>query len=256
MKTFLGYNRPVLTTMLKGKCKKELMFEIDVARLQGTDAFGMQIDLLPTVERNRTDLKDLFDAMGDKPAYITNYTRGNISEKPQSDEELVEEMYMALECGATLFDLRADTFDRQPDEFSTDEKAIARQMEVVKTVHSMGKEVLMSTHTLKYTTPERIMEIMKAQEARGADICKLVTNADTDEEEFQAFENLFALSRGLKVPYLYLINGEKNLRHRRLSSALGNYLFLTTIDGKDGITQPPLSVAKAMLNTIEIKDLP
>lgn len=38
---------------------------------------------------------------------------------------------------------------------------------------------------------------------------KLVTNADTDEEEFQAFENLFALSRGLKVPYLYLINGKK-----------------------------------------------
>ena len=58
MKTFLGYNRPVLTTMLKGKCKKELMFEIEVARLQGTDAFGMQIDLLPTVERNRSDLKD------------------------------------------------------------------------------------------------------------------------------------------------------------------------------------------------------
>lgn len=256
MKTFLGFNRPVLTTMLKGKSKKELMFEIDVALLQGTDAFGMQIDLLPTKERTKSDLKDLFDAMGDKPAYITDYTRGNISETPQSDEELVEEMLLALDCGATLFDLRADTFDRQPDEFSTNEKAIARQMEVAKTVHSMGKEVLMSTHTLKYTTPQRVMEIMKAQEARGADICKLVTNADTDEEEFQAFENLFALSRELKVPYLYLINGKKNLRHRRLSSALGNYLFLTTIDGKDGVTQPPLSVAKAMLKTIEIKNLP
>ena len=256
MKTFLGYDRPVITTMLKGKSKKELMFEIDVAKLQGTDAFGLQIDLLPVAERNASDFKDLFDAMGDKPAYITNYTRGNISERKQSDEELIEEMYLALSCGATLFDLRADTFDRKPDEFSTDEKAIARQIEVVKNVHSMGKEVLMSTHTLKYATPERVMEIMKAQQTRGADICKLVTNADTDEEEFQAFENLFALSRELKVPYLYLINGQKNLRHRRLSPALGNYLFLTTIDGKNGVTQPPLSVAKAMLKTIEIKNLP
>ena len=256
MKTFLGFNRPVLTTMLKGKNKTELMFEIDVALQQGTDAFGMQIDLIPTAERTQSDFKDLFDAMGDKPAYITNYTRGNVSEKPQTDEELIEEMYLALQCGATLFDLRTDTFDRQSDEFSTDEKAIARQIEVAKTVHSMGKELLMSTHTLKYTTPERVMEIMKAQEARGADICKLVTNADTDEEEFQAFENLFNLSRQLNKPYLYLINGEKNLRHRRLSSALGNYLFLTTIDGKDAITQPPLSIAKAMLRTVEIKDLP
>lgn len=256
MKTFLGFGRPVLTTLLKGKNKRELISEIDAALLQGTDAFGLQIDVLHPAERTRSDFKDLFDSMGDKPAYITNYTRGNVSEKPQTDEELIEEMYLALDCGATLFDLRADTFDRQPDEFSTDETAIARQIEVAQTVHSMGKEVLMSTHTLRYTTPERVMEIMKAQEARGADICKLVTNADTDEEEFQAFENLFALSRQLKVPYLYLINGKKNLRHRRLSSALGNYLFLTTIDGVDGVTQPTLSVAKAMLKSVEIKDLP
>ncbi len=257
MKSFLGFNRPVITTMLKGKDKKELMAEINTALGEGTDAFGMQIEILPTAERTAGDFKDLFDAMGDKPVYITDYRRCNISERVQTDEELTEEMLLALDCGATLFDVRGDLFDPQPDEITFNEKAVGRQIELIKTIHAMGKEVLMSTHTLQYTTPQRVLEIMKAHEARGADICKLVANADTEEEELQAFENLFKLSRELKAPFLYLVNGSKHLRHRRLSPALGNYLFLSTIDGvEDGGAQPPSSIAKSILREIGFTDLP
>ncbi len=256
MKSFLGFNRPVITTMLKGKNKKELMLEIDAANLQGTDAFGFQIDMLPTAERTAADFKDIFAAMGDKPAYITDYRRCNISERAQSDEELTEEMLLALESGATLFDVRGDLFDPHPDEFTDNEKAVARQIELANTIHSMGKEVLFSTHTLQYTTPQRTLEIMKAHEERGADITKLVADASTDEEESQAFENIFMLKRELKIPFLYLVNGAKNLRHRRMGPSLGCCMFLTAADGVEGGNQPPMSVAKAILSGTGFDNLP
>ena len=261
MKSFLGFNRPVITTMLKGienheiLSKKEILFQIEEALKSGTDAFGFQIEMLPTAERTVSDFKDIFSAMGDKPAYITDYRRCNVNESVQSDEELTEEMLLALECGATLFDVRGDLFDPQPDEFTTDEKAVARQIELINTIHSMGKEALISTHTLQYTTPQRVLEIMKAHQDRGADISKLVASAGTREEEFQAFENLFMLSRQLKIPYLYLVNGENCSRHRRLSPSLGNCLFLCAVDGVESGTQPHMSEAKTILTNSGFADL-
>lgn len=256
MKSFLGFNRPVITTMLKGVNKKEILSEIDLGLKQGTDAFGFQIEMLPAAERTASDFKDVFSAMGDKPAYITDYRRCNISEREQTDEELTEEMLLALDCGATLFDVRGDLFDPRPDEFSDNEKAVARQIELINMIHSMGKEVLLSTHTLQYTTPERTLEIMKTHEARGADITKLVADASTDEEEYQAFENIFMLKRALEIPFLYLVNGKNNLRHRRMGPSLGSCMFLTAADGVEGGNQPPMSVAKAILSGTGFKDLP
>ena len=48
-------------------------------------------------------------------------------------------------------------------------------------IHENGGEVLMSSHTWQYLTPEQTLNIAKAHEARGADITKVVACANTEE---------------------------------------------------------------------------
>ena len=256
MATFLNFNRPVITTMLKGDNTGTLINEIKAAKEEGTDAFCFEIEIMKKECRTESDFKDIFSAMGDKPAYITNYRRGNVCEYEQSDEELTEEMLLALDCGATLFDIRGDLYDPCPLEITYDETAIKRQMKLVDTVHKMGKEVLMSTHTLKYMSEAEVLKIAKAQEARGVDIAKVVTAGETEGEEYSNLATTLKLREELKIPYLFLSIGANCKKHRLLGPSLGCSLFLSVAKGTDGGAQPPMEKAKEILTTLGYKNLP
>lgn len=256
MKTFLGFDRPVITTMLKSREPEALLKDIAAAISEGTDAFCLQIDTLQPKDRTAEVFRTLFDTMGEKPAYITNYSRGNVSEREQSDEELTEEMLLAMECGATLFDVRGDLFDRRPDEMAVDEKAIEKQMALIRQVHGMGGEVLISSHTLVYTPIGRVLEMAREQKRRGADIAKIVAAADTQEQLDEAFETTIRLKRELGLPALFLVGGTFSRLHRRVAPLMGAAIFLTTQDGYDGRLQPPMTVAKSIMLNAGISRLP
>lgn len=256
MANFLDFKRPVITTMLKGDNTATLISEIAAAKKEGTDAFCFEIEIMKKECRTESDFKDIFSAMGDKPAYITNYRRGNICEYEQSDEELTEEMLLALDCGATLFDIRGDLYDPCPLEITYDETAIKRQMELINTVHKMGKEVLMSTHTLKYMPEAEVIKIAKAQEMRGVDFAKVVTAGESEQEELKNLATNLKLKEELKIPYLFLSIGKHCKKHRLLGPSLGCSLFLSVAKGTDGGAQPPMEQAKQILTTLGYKDLP
>ncbi len=256
MATFLNFQRPVITTMLKGDNTATLINEIVAAKEEGTDAFCFEIEIMKSQYRTAGDFKDIFSAMGDKPAYITNYRRGNVCEREQSDEELTEEMLLALDCGATLFDVRGDLFDPCPLEITYNETAVRRQIELVDTVHKMGKEVLMSTHTLKYMSEAEVLKIAKAQEARGVDIAKVVTAGDSEAEEYANLATNIKLKEELKIPYLFLSIGGHCKKHRLLGPSLGCSLFLSVAKGTDGGAQPPMEKAKQILTALGYNDLP
>lgn len=256
MASFLNFSRPIITTMLKSDNTKELIAEIKTAKKEGTDAFCFEIEVFKPEFRTERDFKEIFAAMGDKPAYITNYRRGNLSEREQSDEELTEEMLLALECGATLFDVRGDLYDPNPLEITYNEKAVERQKELIKLVHKMGKETLMSTHTLKYIPEAEVLKIAKAQESRGVNIAKVVTAADNEEQELSNFSISLKLKQEMNIPYLFLCIGSHCAKHRLLGPTLGSHMFLSTAEGVFGGSQPPMKKAKAILNALGYTDLP
>ena len=165
MSIFLEHKRPVVTTMLKSTNTKDIIFDVERAIKEGTDAFCLEIELMETKSRTASDFKDIFAAMGDKPAYITDYHRLNINDTEQNDDELTEEMLLALSCGAKLFDVRGDLFDIQPDELTLDDKAVYKQIELIKEVHRLGGEVIMSSHPLRFLNTEYVLKIAKAQES-------------------------------------------------------------------------------------------
>ena len=112
---------------------------------------------------------------------MTSYRSGENA--GMTDEECMELLLLAVECGATLFDVMGDLYDRSPQyELTMDGEAVKKQMALIDQIHRAGGEVLMSSHTYKSTTLEENLMIAREQARRGADVIKIVNDAKSADE--------------------------------------------------------------------------
>jgi len=250
MKTFLNVSHPLITGMLRSRDRDGLLQEIARVRAEGAEAFCFSMQVLPPEQKTPTVLKELLDAMSDKPVYLTNYMSGNATEGITWDR-LAEELLTAVELGATLIDVPADMFCSADMEFTTDPTAIARQRELVAEIHRRGGEVIMSSHVKRFIPRETVLTIAREQEARGADIAKVVTAADNEQELNENFAINAMLTRELGVKHLFLCNGTHCRRHRILGPLMGSALFLAVENALTSENQPTIAEVKALFSLVE-----
>lgn len=243
--TFLNHSRPLLTAMLQQNTPALMIGAIRNGLVNGADAFGLQAESLESQYKTEENYRRIFSEMKGKPSYVTNYRSRTNDGK--DDETLAKEMLALVDYGATLCDVMGDMFKRHPEELTDDPDAIKKQMEYIGAIHEKGAEVLMSSHVLKYTPAERVLEIALEQKRRGADIIKIVTAADTMEQQIENLRITDLLKRELGAPFLFLSGGESTI-HRRLGMKLGCCMCLCVYEHYDGSTtaQPLLRIAKAM----------
>ena len=250
MKTFLKSDRPIIVGMLKSTNKQDILEEIRRIREDGAEAYGFQIDILEDECKQRHHLKEIFDAMHDKPIYCTNYLRENTT-KNISWNRLKEQLLMAVDLGATLIDIPGDMFDSSDMELSMSRQAIEEQMRLIDEIHRRGGEVLMSSHVLRYIPKEVVLTIAEQHQSRGADISKIVTEANCALELNHNFEIESILESSLGIKHLFLCNGTHCKKHRLLGPLLGSCLFLTTENAKAGQNQPTVAEAIRILKAAE-----
>lgn len=215
----------------------------------GADAYGLQVESLAVEHQNEETFRRLFTAMKDRPCYVTNY-RGRQNEG-KDDDALAQGLLDLVDYGATLCDVMGDLFCRHEQELTEDTAAIQKQMALIDRIHEKGGEVLMSSHILKFTPAERVLEVALEQKRRGADIIKIVTRADTMEEQIENLRITDLLKRELGAPFLYLSGGVCDL-HRRLGISLGCCMSLCVYehDAFSTAAQPLLSVMKKVRDEI------
>lgn len=223
-KSFLNSTTPFITEMVQVPTAKQAECSIRNAIAEGATAVGLQLSHLEKEFHTEECLKMIFEAAEDKPIYFTNY-RGGFNEG-KTDEQLTDGLLLGLKCGATLVDVMGDTFCPAAEELTTDEKAIKKQMDFIDKVHKLGGEVLMSSHVHQFRCAERVLEMALEQQRRGADIVKIVTGADTQEEELENLKICNLLKNELKVPFLFLSGGKFNGLHRTIGTALGVCMWL------------------------------
>lgn len=246
-KSFLNADTPFITEMVQVKTAKLAEYKIRNAVADGATAIGFQMGALEKQYRTEENLSAIFASAENKPIYFTNY-RGAFN-VGMSDDELMGGLLLGLKCGATLVDIMGDTFDPSPEELTTDKNAIGKQMRFIDEVHKKGGEVLMSSHVKEYRPPERVLEIALEQERRGADIAKIVTGANTPEEELKNLEICHLLKKELKVPFLFLSSGKHSQLHRTIGPALGVCMWLCFREYDETTYQgPPL-----LSNVLKIK---
>lgn len=184
--SFLSNDHALLTAMVQLGDPESCVTLIRNSAASGAEAFGIQLCYIEQKYKTEETYRYIFSRCGNKPIYITNYRqRENTG---LTDDDLAEGMLLGLKAGATLVDVMGDLYDPSPLELTQNPAAIEKQRALIDRIHENGGEVLMSSHTWQYLTPEQILDITKAHEARGADITKIVTCANTEEELLSNFE--------------------------------------------------------------------
>lgn len=249
--SFFENDKAVLTVMVQADNPDRIKELIDKSVPEGAEAFGMQFEQMKSEYRTKEVYKDLFAYTKDKPVYVTNYR--HTSNEGKTDDMLAEELVELADCGADLCDVMGDYFDRQPDEVAVDKAAIEKQKELIRKIHNKGAKVLMSSHVLKYIPAERVLEIALEHQSRGADICKIVTGADTMEQQLENLKIINMLKENLDIPFLFLCGGECGIL-RRIGGELGccMYLCVHEHDALATATQPLLKDVKIIRDTIEL----
>ena len=249
--SFFEYDKPLLTTMVQADNPHRIKELMDKSVPEGAEAFGIQFEQMKSEYRKKEVYKDLFKYAKDKPVYVTNY-RIALNEG-KSDDVLSEELIELAECGADLCDVMGDYFDRQPDEVAVSKTAIEKQKELINKIHNKGAKVLMSSHVLKYTPAERVLEIALEHQSRGADICKIVTGADNMEQQLENFKIINMLKEKLDIPFLFLCGGECHIL-RRIGGEIGCCMYLCVHEYDKLATphQPLLKNVKIIRDTIRL----
>ena len=156
------------------------------------------------------------------------------------------------ENGATLCDVMGDLFCKHPEELTDNDEAIQKQMQLIERLHSLDAEVLMSSHLYKFAPAEKVLEIAFEQKRRGADIIKIVTAANTMEQQIENLRITNLLKQELGAPFLFLSGGVSSL-HRRLGIKLGCSMALCVYehDALSTASQPLLSIMKIVRDSID-----
>lgn len=243
--TFLNAKKPLLTVIIQAATPERVEYLTKASLQNGADAFGLQICRLNKQYQNGKDISAMFSLMDNKPVYITNYRHSENTGK--TDTELAREMVSYATCGATLCDVMGDMFGISEDQTTTDPLAVAKQKEYIKELHKNGAEVLMSSHMQKFIDKERLLEIALQMEDRGADIAKIVTFANTKEEQIKNLEATLYLKEKLSIPFLFLSNGHCELI-RRVGPVIGSCMYLCVYEHDEYSTpdQPLLTQARAV----------
>lgn len=244
MPTFLNYEKPLLTAMIQCSTSDECIEKIKASLKQGADAIGIQLCRLKKEYRTREILTEIFNACGKKPIYVTSYRYGESD--GFTDDECAELLLLALECGATLCDVMGDMFERAPKyELATDENAVKKQKTLIDEIHRCGGEVLMSSHTYKSTTIEENLMIAKAHTERGADIIKIVNNAESKDEIPKYIQAIQQIKKMTNRELLFLVSGEGQIiRYIGPDFGVCMYLCVSNYGEFDTSEQPLLKKLK------------
>ena len=234
--SFVHYEKPTMALIFSPQSADDAMQKMRQGIADGAEGFCIQTETLPPEERNPETYRAIFAVAENRPIYVTNYRHH--SNENASDEEIAEGLLELARCGATVCDVMGDMFDRQPGEMTRDPKAVEKQKKLIADLHEAGVEVLMSSHVLKFTPAEQVLEIARLQQERGVDIVKIVTGAETMEQQLENLRITNLLKQELKVPFLFLSGGECGL-HRRIGPMLGCCMYLCTPNGSTGV-QPNL----------------
>ncbi len=249
--TFLNQNRPIITGMVLEDTPDGMRYRIKNSIYAGADALGIQLCRLKKEYKTDQNLKRIFSACGGRPIYVTNYRYCQNSE--MTDNDCMDGLKQAIRCGATLVDIMGDTFDPSPMEITYNAQAIENQKKLIDEFHEMGGQVLMSSHIFKFTPAEKIVEIALEHQKRGADISKIVSGANSDEELIENLRITTLLKKELKIPFLFLSSGTHTKLHRMIGPQLGCCTYLAVLEhDKNAVpTQPTIAAAKAVLDNLD-----
>ena len=251
--SFYGHeNKPLLAAMVYEPTPKTAKATMRNAIYDGADAFCVDLNVLGREYRTEENLKTIFDTAENKPIYSYMY-RAALAEG-EGDEALADMCLTSIRAGSTLCDVMGDIFEKgAPLQLSRSSAAVEKQKQLIREIHAIGGEALMSTHVYHFITLEETLAQALEMESRGADVIKIVVTANSREEEEEVFRTTMALRKELKHPFLHLCMGKYGKVHRALTPVFGSCMTLCVQYYNDHsvFDQPVLRATRAVYDNID-----
>lgn len=247
--SFINQSTPVITGILAGQTPAELIAGARNCEFEGANGIAVSLEDLRPEFRNQDSLKSVIGAV-DLPFMFLFYRYDRWQNL--DDEARQEVLLMAASAGASIIDVMGDLYDPSPMELTHNPEAIYRQKHLIDRIHSKGADVVISSHLQCSRTTEQVVEHLKEVELRGADVVKIVTTVDTEEELTEAFKTTMALKHELKTPFIHLCNGKYSRPHRFMCPALGTSILFAVSHYEPcyGMGQPTIRAMKTVLENL------
>ncbi len=238
-------DQPLICTTVKGDNAGQFIMRMQELREQGTEAFLLRLEYLLPENRTEETFRKIISAADGMPVYATDYRRFD-KYADEDDDCKANALLVAARAGADLLDVPGNMFTNEEFELTRDPEAVKRQMKLIDEIHALGKKVLISTHIDAYLPQQKVLEIAEAQQARGADVLKIVTRSDSAKELTDNLETTRVLHEKMDASILFLSSGEMCRFHRIIGPYLGCCMWLATFESgrKD---QPLLTDLKPLL---------
>ncbi len=227
--------------------RKKNLDMIRRAAEDGADAIALQIMPLPAELRTVDCFKEMMDAAPELPFMFINYRSDCIH---GSDDEARQKYLLdAIQAGAEVVDVMGDLFAAAPYELTLDPAAVQKQKDLINRIHDMGGKVIMSSHMPHFRKAEEILWHLREEDARGSDLLKIVTRADTGDELAEVMRATALLKQALSKPFTQLCNGKFSRIHRYMGPKLGCAVAFAVLDETPD-SQPSIRHLKTVMETI------
>ncbi len=239
--SFAHHEGPLFLSVICERTPKAAIAVIKNSLVAGADGFDLHIPTLDPKYRNADCIREIV-ASTDRPILALHYNR-DYDGKPlgESDEKRMEQLLAAVEAGASAVDMQGYTFDpdmataldgakqafakKSPREVTVRPETVEKQCAFIEKVHSLGAEVVLSTHTGIMMTAEETVELALMLEKRGADVVKIIGTAGSEDDIPECLRTVLALKKALKVKFAFHLGGAAGIPTRIMAPALGSYML-------------------------------
>ena len=248
--SFFDQTRTVVTALfhLSGDMEQDLAL-IRASAANGAQGIALQLEDVPPEMRTSDNYRKLMNAAPELPFMFISYRKDKYF--GNDDDARQKCLLLAAETGAEVIDVMGDLYAPAPFELTFDPVAVANQKALIQAIHDRGAKVVMSSHTAQARTAEEILAHLREQSSRGADILKIVTQADTEEELTEAFRTTMLLRRALGKPFIQLCGGKYSRPHRYLGPKFGLAVAFATPEENPGAVQPSIRQLRTVLDTVD-----
>jgi hypothetical protein len=180
---FTQLKQPLTCTIISDPTPPEIVRTMILSDFDGTDAYEINLMMIDKKYWNEKDMGGIFKSTA-KPVLVCHYRWDYDKHLDMNEEERIQLLVNMVKWGASGIDLEADAFDpspgplewteearqytlnrkSKPRDWTTNAKAIERQKDVIKEVHTYGGEVLMSAHTRVHLPVETAVSFAKEME--------------------------------------------------------------------------------------------
>lgn len=234
---------PAFAGVVREKTIKDAIKSIKNCEKKGATMIDLHLSTLENRFRNVKSIRKIVRSTR-LPILALNYSQ-NFDYSPilnVKEEDRIGLLKIAAKAGVAGVDIQGYSFDlKSKEDFYGDKKlsfykkgikevvtnksVIAKQTALIKEMHEMGVQVLLSNHPGVVLDADQVVDLAKFISTRKPDIIKIVTLAEKEEDNVEALKAMLRLKKEIPCKVSYHLAGKPGKISRIINPVMGGFMM-------------------------------